>query len=35
MNYLARSTPELILKMIYERSDGKLKDIYGKILEKF
>ncbi len=35
MNYLARSTPELILKMIYERSDGKLKKIYGKILEKF
>jgi dsDNA-specific endonuclease/ATPase MutS2 len=35
MNYLARSTPELILKMIYERSDGKLKEIYGKILEKF
>ncbi|MDO9043986.1 MAG: helix-hairpin-helix domain-containing protein [Methanobacteriaceae archaeon] len=35
MNYLARSTPELILKMIYERSDGKLKYIYGKILEKF
>lgn len=35
MNYLSRSTPELILKMIYERSDGKLKDIYGKILEKF
>jgi DNA mismatch repair protein MutS2 len=35
MNYLARSTPELILKMIYSRSDGKLKDVYGKILEKF
>lgn len=35
MNYLARSTPELILKMIYERSEGDLKEIYGKILEKF
>ncbi len=35
MNYLARSTPELILKMIYSRSDGKLKEVYGKILEKF
>lgn len=35
MNYLARSTPELILKMIYERSEGKTKDIYGKILDKF
>jgi len=35
MNYLAKSTPELILRMIYEKSDGKLKDIYGQILEKF
>lgn len=35
MNYLARSTPELILKMIYERSEGKTKEIYGKILDKF
>ena len=35
MNYLARSTPELILKMIYERSEGKTKKIYGKILDKF
>lgn len=35
MNYLARSTPELILKMIHSRSDGKLKEVYGKILEKF
>lgn len=35
MNYLARSTPELILKMIHSRSEGKLKDVYGKILEKF
>ncbi len=35
MNYLAKSTPELILRMIYEKSDGKIKDIYGQILEKF
>ena len=35
MNYLARSTPELILKMVYERSDGKLREIYGRMLEKF
>ncbi len=35
MNYFARSTPELILRMVYERSEGKLKDIYGKMLEKF
>lgn len=35
MNYLAKSTPELILKRIYENSDDKLKEVYGKILEKF
>lgn len=35
MNYLAKSTPELILRMIYEKSDGKIKDIYGQMLEKF
>lgn len=35
MNYLAKSTPELIIRMIYEKSDGKIKDIYGQILEKF
>jgi len=35
MNYLAKSTPELILRMIYEKSDGKLREIYGKILDKF
>jgi len=35
MNYLAKSTPELILRMIYNKSDGKVKEIYGKILEKF
>lgn len=35
MNYFARSTPELILRMVYEKSDGKLRDIYGKMLERF
>jgi DNA mismatch repair protein MutS2 len=35
MNYFARSTPELILKMVYERSDGKLREIYGRMLKKF
>lgn len=35
MNYLARSTPELILKRIYENSSGRLKEIYGEILKKF
>ena len=35
MNYLAKSTPELILRMIYEKSDGKLREIYGQMLEKF
>ncbi|OWT32472.1 DNA mismatch repair protein MutS [Methanobrevibacter sp. 87.7] len=35
MNYLARSTPELILKRIYENSNGDLKEVYGEILKKF
>jgi dsDNA-specific endonuclease/ATPase MutS2 len=35
MNLLARSTPELILKRIYENSDGRLKEVYGEILKKF
>jgi dsDNA-specific endonuclease/ATPase MutS2 len=35
MDYLARSTPELILRRVYEKSDGKVKDIYGKMLELF
>lgn len=35
MNFLAKSTPELILKRIYEKSDDNLKEIYSKILEKF
>lgn len=35
MNYLARSTPELILKRIYENSEGTLKEVYGEVLKKF
>ncbi|KZX16897.1 endonuclease MutS2 [Methanobrevibacter cuticularis] len=35
MNCLARSTPEFILKRIYENSDGRLKEVYGEILKKF
>ena len=35
MNCLARSTPEFILKRIYENSEGRLKEVYGEILKKF
>ncbi|MBR0271075.1 MAG: endonuclease MutS2 [Methanobrevibacter sp.] len=35
MNFLAKSTPELILKRIYEKSDDDLKIVYARILEKF
>lgn len=35
MNTLARSTPELILKRIYENSDGEIKEVYKEILKKF
>ena len=35
INYFAKSTPELILRRMYEKSDGKLKDIYRQMLEKF
>ena len=36
MDYFARSTPELILRRMYEKSDdNKLKDIYRQVLEKF
>jgi dsDNA-specific endonuclease/ATPase MutS2 len=35
MNYFARSTPELILRRMYEKSDNKLKDVYRQVLEKF
>lgn len=35
MHFLANSTPELILKRIYEKSDDNLKEVYKRILEKF
>lgn len=35
INYLAKSTPELILKRVYEKSQQPQKDIYKKILDKF
>ncbi|MCD7781708.1 MAG: AAA family ATPase [Methanosphaera sp.] len=35
IDYLANSTPELILKRIYEKSDEPLKSVYKDILEKF
>ncbi|SFL35979.1 dsDNA-specific endonuclease/ATPase MutS2 [Methanobrevibacter olleyae] len=35
MNYLAKSTPELIIKRMYNSSSPELKKVYGKILEKF
>lgn len=35
MNYLAKSTPELIIKRMYNNSPPELKKVYGKILEKF
>lgn len=35
MNYFARSTPELILRRMSQKSQGKLKDIYREMLEKF
>lgn len=35
IDYFAKSTPELILRRMYEKSDGKLKAIYGEMLEKF
>jgi DNA mismatch repair protein MutS2 len=35
MDYFARSTPELILRRMYETSDDKLKNIYRQVLEKF
>ena len=35
MNYLAKSTPELILRRMYETSNGKLQSVYKQILEKF
>jgi len=35
INYFAKSTPELILRRMYEKSEGKLKEIYGEMLKKF
>nr|WP_304124762.1 AAA family ATPase [Methanosphaera cuniculi] len=35
INYLAKSTPELILKRIYQKSDEPEKSIYKEILDKF
>ena len=35
MNCLAKSTPELIIKRMYNNSPPELKRVYGKILEKF
>lgn len=35
MNYLAKSTPELILKRVHQKADGDLKKVYERILEKF
>ncbi|MHA1712314.1 MAG: MutS-related protein [Candidatus Freyarchaeota archaeon] len=33
-NYLARSTPELILKKLYQLSGGEEKKVFGEILKK-
>lgn len=35
INYLANSTPELILQKVYEKSEEPLKSVYKDILEKF
>lgn len=35
INYLANSTPELIIKRIYEKSEEPLKSVYKDILDKF
>lgn len=35
INYLANSTPELILKRIYEKSEEPIKSVYKDILDKF
>lgn len=34
INYLARSTPELIVERLLHRSDGPIKDTYKRILDK-
>lgn len=35
INYLANSTPELILRRIYEKSEEPIKSVYKDILDKF
>ncbi|MDO5851271.1 MAG: AAA family ATPase [Methanobacteriaceae archaeon] len=35
INYLANSTPELILQKMYEKAENPLKEVYGDILKKF
>lgn len=35
MNYLAKSTPELIIKRMYQNSSEEMKEVYARILEKF
>lgn len=35
INYFAKSTPELILRRMYQKSDSELKEVYRQILEKF
>jgi len=35
INRYARSTPELILKRLFEKSGGREKEIFGRMLEKF
>ena len=34
-NYLAKSTPELIVRRLVERSDGEAKDVFKSILGRF
>ena len=34
-NYLAKSTPELIVRRLVERSDGEAKDVFNSILGRF
>jgi dsDNA-specific endonuclease/ATPase MutS2 len=34
-NHLARSTPELIVKRLVERSSGHAKELFGEILQMF
>ncbi|CAJ38225.1 DNA mismatch repair protein [Methanocella arvoryzae] len=34
-NYLAKSTPELIVERLTRTSDGDQKEFYGRLLQKF